>query len=44
MVRHRRLILVLLAAITVGGCALPRSHPNDPEVWRPEKPAYPMPL
>lgn len=44
MVRTRRLILALFAALFLAGCATqPAADANDPEVWHPKKPVYPMP-
>ncbi len=46
MVRTRRLICALLAALLLAGCVTkPATVPGhqDPEVWRPKKPSYPMP-
>ena len=48
MVRTRRLICaLLLAALFLAGCATQPAATfpghQDPEVWRPQKPVYPMP-
>lgn len=47
MVRTRRLIFALIAALLIAGCATQPATPfpghQDPEIWRPQKPVYPMP-
>lgn len=40
MVRHCRLILAALVLLLAGCTTL---HPNDPEIFRPVNPEYPMP-
>lgn len=49
MVRPRCIIL-LLAALLLGGCSTPTTPApatvpahQDPEIWRPKNPVYPMP-
>lgn len=47
MVRTRRLIVALFIALLVAGCSTPPAATvpghQDPEIWRPKKPVYPMP-
>ncbi len=46
MVRTRRLILALLAALLVAGCATtpaPAPATREPEIYRPANPRYPLP-
>lgn len=52
MVRPRLLICALLAALLLAGCSTPTTPTpppaavpghQDPEIWRPQNPVYPMP-
>lgn len=47
MVRTRRLICAILVALLLAGCATPPAPTvpghQDPEIWRPVNPKYPMP-
>lgn len=45
MVRTRRLIIAALIALFLAGCSTPPTPAdnNDPEIFRPKKPVYPMP-
>ena len=44
MHRTKSLLLALLAALFLAGCSTqPKLAPNDPDVWRPAHPTYPMP-